>query len=53
MFRLQALNKGTHHPYSGDLGKLVADSRKLAAKIRSARYFRVSSNRIPRFRYVP
>ena len=29
----QALNKGAHEPYAGDLTQLIADSRRLAAKI--------------------
>ena len=30
----KALNKGAHQPHVGDLGHLISDSRKLAAKIR-------------------
>ena len=30
----QALNRGAHEPYAGDLGQLIADSRQLAGKIR-------------------
>ena len=32
----QALNRGSHSAYAGDLGLLVGDARKLADKIRAS-----------------